>query len=184
VEANREIVAHCTWEDEERTQWMLEILMDLICKANWNACDNLFAAVEAMLEVHDSIEAWRIEVTLNVHMTDNGLIDIINYYKDRYPKFTQTCIKFTVKIIHEFPLAAAYLYHHRKEWWIWLEPWLRSRNSQHTSDSELAALLRELKDFTDGKLETKHEEDYKTLWKQDTERERESKNYKLFIQKF
>jgi len=74
------------------------------------------------------------------------------------------------------------LYYHRKDWWTWLEPWLKSRITSHASDSELAGLLRELKDFVDGKLETKHEEDYKILWKLDPEHD--NKNYKLFIQKF
>lgn len=180
VKANQEIVAHCAWEDQERSQWMLEILMDLICKANWNACDNLFAAVEAMLEVRDSIESWRVEVTLNGR--ENGMMDVINYYRDRYPKFTQTCVKFTLRLLNRFPLVAAYLYHTRKEWWGWLEPWLKSRISHSATDGELSGLFRDLQDFVDGKLAIKGEEDFKTLWREDVERDH--KKFKLFIQKF
>jgi hypothetical protein len=182
VESTRDILAHWTFEDMERTQWMLEILMDLICRANWNACDNLFAAFEALLEVHDSIEYWRVEVALN--LVDNGMLDIINHYKDRYPKFTQTCIKFVTQLMYEFPLCAAYMYFTRKDWWPWLEVHLKSRIAQQPSDPELALLNTQFQDFLLLKFDMKVKTDYSNLWKPPVDKEANARYYKLMIQKF
>jgi len=181
IESTRDIVAHWSCDDKERTQWMLEIIMDLICRANWNACDNLFASFEAMLEVQDSIVSWRVEIALN--LTDNGMMDIINHYKDRYPKFTQSCIKFVTGLILQIPMVAAYLYSTRKEWWPWLEMHLKSRIAQQP-EPELTYIYQLFKDFIDLKLtEKKFDIDYTALWKP-SQQDKDAKLYKLYIQKF
>jgi len=181
VEANCQIVSHWCWEDEERTQWILEILIDLICKAHWNACDHLFKTFESVLELHDSIEEWRVELAFNLE--DNGVIDVINYYKDRYPKFTQTCIKFTLQAVHQYPTVAGFLYASRKDWWSWLEPWLKSRLVLVPSTDELVEITKELTDLTEGRLQIKNGIDYTPLWKHPLQHD-PTKHYKLFLQKF
>ncbi len=182
IESTRDIVAHWTFEDKERTQWMLEVIMDMICRANWNACDNLFSSLEAIIEVGDSIEAWRVEVALNI--TDNGLMDIINHYKDRYPKFTQSCIKFVTVAFSRFQAVAGYLYYTRKDWWPWLDIHLKSRIAQQP-EPELNVMYQSFIDFLANNLpEKKFDGDYTSTWKPAQDKEANSKFYKLYIQKF
>jgi len=182
VLSNKEIVAHWCFEDEDRTQWILEIVIDSLCKANWNA-ESMFSVFEAILDVHDSIENWRVETAMNVE--ENGMMDVINYYKDRYPKFTVICLQHTIQYLKQFPMIAGYLYATRKIWWDnSLQSWFASRLDPlpPNSNDELVPLAKELKELYDGNLQLKQPVDYKSLWTPSSLKG--TKPCKLYVQKF
>jgi hypothetical protein len=107
------------------------------------------------------------------------MLDIIYHYRDRYPKFTHTCIKFLSEIATEYPLCTAYLYATKQDWWHWLQMYMIGR--VQAEDTAFAPLLYLFETLVDGTLQTKHSQDYSQLWvppKQEL-----VSNHKLFIQK-
>ena len=175
VESTQDIVAHWCFEDINKTKWMLELIMEGICRANWDACDYLFAAFIAVFSIEDSLKFTRIQLCLSYK--DNGMLDIIYHYRDRYPKFTHTCIKFLSELSQEYSLCAAYLYATKQEWWPWFQSYLISR--VQAEDTVFTSLMYFFESLIDNTLQTKFTEEYTQLWNQEIP----TTDHKLFIHK-
>jgi hypothetical protein len=165
VIANAEICCHLSCEDKDRSMWIIDILLELIAKASYSGCDPMFDVLQPVLTVQDSLSIWRVQYI--IRGAPNSVLEIINYYKARYPKFTLVVIQFLVRLLRDDPLAASYLYSIRDSWWHWLEPYLNDKNFHSSSygnyvsnDIEMLEAHAEFVNFIQGKLETKHSIDY------------------------
>ncbi len=154
------IVIHLAFEDQERSHWILEILMELISRAGWDQCDNYFSCLESMLGIQDSLTIWRTEVTLS--QTSNGLMKVIHIYQSRYPTFSLTCLKFISGLFSRFPNVAAYMYYAKNQWWTWVQKFLKNAKYGQFAAFDVGSILQTCNDFVDGNLELQIE--YKKTW--------------------
>lgn len=156
-----EIVSHVAWEDAERSRWFVEILMELVCRSNWDECGGYFSILTSLLQIQDSLIKFRVACIFNLN--DGGILHTILYYRKRFPKFATSCVVFVRESLDIFPEVGRFLYAYRKEWWDILDPFLQERILR-TKDHNPTSLLKDFSLFVENKLELQY--DY-SEWKED-----------------
>lgn len=122
---NVALCAHFSWEDEERTVWLLELILKAV--ASDDNAPKILPVLDRMLRLRDSIRQWRVTLALNPK--GNGLLYQFDRSNANAPVFGLLCAEFVLKQFEENPTTAAYLYKTRDLWWSDMERFLlKDRN--------------------------------------------------------
>ncbi|KAL6077589.1 USP domain-containing protein [Balamuthia mandrillaris] len=123
LRVNSVICQHLAWEDEERSYWLLQLLLQIL--PTESAADHqghLLYALEAVLTLRDSLSHWRAALALNWEAESNGLLDLLQRYhqNNTHASFFYQGVFFLTRFIFDNSVATAYLYRTKDHWSGWL----------------------------------------------------------------
>lgn len=134
VNTNLIINAHISWEDEDRSYWIMDIIATHISRVGPDQTDHFMRVLYGMISIRDSLQQWRIRMLLGtkgtgplsslclcrsmwataytglVAVAAGGLLDAGN---KRNGLFMIAVAQLLVNTIHTIPLAATFLYRTR-----------------------------------------------------------------------
>jgi len=125
VRTNELICLHHSWEDEERSFFFLELIMKFISSSE-DYFRVLFPVLEQLLGLKDSLQQWRVCVSLNYR--DYGLLHMIDKASNN-PSFVVHAIENLIRLMRINPVAAYYLYRTKEYWWPAVEGWLTKKRT-------------------------------------------------------
>jgi len=124
VRTNEVVCSHHSWGDEERSLWFLDMVMKYISSDEHHRV--LCPVLEAILGVKDSLQQWRVIISLNPK--DNGLMHLVDKSNSN-PVFVVAAVALVLQLFEVNPVAAHYLYRTKDQWWPALEAWLTKNRS-------------------------------------------------------
>lgn len=134
VNTNLIINAHISWEDEDRSYWVMDIIATHISRVGPDQTDHFMRALYGMISIRDSLQQWRIRMLLGTKGTgplsilcmcrsmwanaDLGLVAVaagglLDAGNKRNGLFMIAVAQLLVSTIHTIPLAATFLYRTR-----------------------------------------------------------------------
>jgi len=121
---NKVLVQHLCWEDEERTYWILQIILSNVKSSDSTLKGSVVYVLESLfdiLELRDSLQQWRITVSLGNQT--HGLLDIMDRTKQSPGQLLPIC-SFLHRCLVSNPVVTAYLFKVRDSFG-WLEKYLQ-----------------------------------------------------------
>jgi len=106
VDCNIKITVHLSWEDMEKSEWMIERMDDLIFYVKNDLEKKVFPFVTTLLSVDDSIQAWRIN---KIIFSKRGLIGSVQRLsaQKQYNKALEL-LNYLLSQIYSNPAVAGY----------------------------------------------------------------------------
>ncbi|KAL6075441.1 Ubiquitin carboxyl-terminal hydrolase [Balamuthia mandrillaris] len=122
---NNIVTTHLSWEDEERSYFVLSCLFKEITEVD--AMEHVFPVLTNLLRMKDSLQHWRIELTLNPK--EGGILSIMKTPKGDKPSFVFATIHFMMELANENKFAASYLRSTQDLWWPDLQNFLTKKRT-------------------------------------------------------
>jgi ubiquitin C-terminal hydrolase len=111
------IVQHLAWENMALTVWIAQILFQAMWKCEVRQFHNTLNVLEELLNVHDSLQVWRIAVLLNYK--NGGLLNVMAKMKNTsdFPALKiDEVLTFLPNLLQSNVLFAGYLFETRQAW--------------------------------------------------------------------